>query len=205
MGSSIGSGRGGVEVRGGLERGRRRGNSCVMQQFADTNEGRVARAPAGTGGAGGGGDAGADALTRLVFDTGIQITRLSRREIRAHPEVSLSLSRLKTLSFLAGTPDASLSALAEHLLVGVPTASRLVDELVEQGLVDRRSDPDDRRRLLLRSTPAGAEALAAAAAPAHRRIEALLDTLGAAERAQVRAGFDVVHRLVQAAADDPDA
>lgn len=43
-------------------------------------------------------------------------------------------------------PEASLSALAENLGVSRPTASVLVDRLVQRGLVARGTDPAERRR-----------------------------------------------------------
>jgi DNA-binding MarR family transcriptional regulator len=47
--------------------------------------------------------------------------------------------------------------IAKHLGVGEPTASHLVDKLVQAGLVDRSEDPMDRRRAIVRLSLAGEE------------------------------------------------
>jgi DNA-binding MarR family transcriptional regulator len=52
-----------------------------------------------------------------------------------------------------------VSDLARVLGVTAGTASILIDRLVERGLVDRRQDPDDRRRHRCRLTPAGEQLL----------------------------------------------
>ena len=47
--------------------------------------------------------------------------------------------------------------IARHLGIGEPTASHLIDRLVQAGLVDRSEDPMDRRRAIVRLSPAGEE------------------------------------------------
>ena len=58
--------------------------------------------------------------------------------------------------------DLRCSALAHRLGVDVSVASRQIAVLVRLGYVERRPDPQDGRASLLRLTPAGTEALAAA-------------------------------------------
>ena len=66
--------------------------------------------------------------------------------------------RVKALLQLAGGP-LSVSGLAEAVSVDAPYATLIVDTLEERGLVERRSDPADRRRKLVELTPAGQEAI----------------------------------------------
>ena len=49
--------------------------------------------------------------------------------------------------------------LAQRLGVGAPVLSRQIAELVEQGLVVRRKDPDDGRAQLVALTPSGVDKL----------------------------------------------
>lgn len=51
----------------------------------------------------------------------------------------------------------SFSVMSERLLRDKPTVTRVVDILVREGLVVREEDPDDRRRLTVRLTSAGAQ------------------------------------------------
>lgn len=53
----------------------------------------------------------------------------------------------------------SIGDVASTLVIDPSTASRLVDQRVSEGLLERTSDPADRRRAVLRLTAAGRELL----------------------------------------------
>ena len=61
----------------------------------------------------------------------------------------------------------------------------LLDELQEQGLVERQRDPTDRRRHLVRMTPDGTKTLRRMRAIARRNEDEFLDPLSEEERAQL--------------------
>jgi MarR family transcriptional regulator, lower aerobic nicotinate degradation pathway regulator len=61
----------------------------------------------------------------------------------------------------------------------------LLDELQEQGLVERQRDPNDRRRHLVRMTPDGAKALRRLRALARRNEDEFLEPLSEDERVQL--------------------
>ena len=63
----------------------------------------------------------------------------------------------------------------------------LLDELEDRGLVERRRDPADRRRHIVRLTPAGKRALAKLRALARQLDDEFLATLDEDERAQLHA------------------
>ncbi|MFI7424935.1 MarR family winged helix-turn-helix transcriptional regulator [Nonomuraea sp. NPDC049684] len=50
-------------------------------------------------------------------------------------------------------PSLSVSELADRMGMSLPTASELVGDLSRAGLVERREDPDDRRRTLVSLAP----------------------------------------------------
>lgn len=81
------------------------------------------------------------------------IKRLQRDEV--FDEVSLK--EYDVLYSLSKWRDrwSKLSTLTQTILLTQPSISRLVDRLVTRGLIERTSDPDDRRGVLLRLTPAG--------------------------------------------------
>lgn len=86
---------------------------------------------------------------------------LSKRVEVALGTVDLTLPQYRVLGLLAEGSSAA-SGLADRLAVRRPSITALIDGLVARGLVDRRQEEDDRRRVALRITPAGARILAEA-------------------------------------------
>jgi DNA-binding MarR family transcriptional regulator len=123
------------------------------------------------------------------------VARFLRAQMRGYGKPHLSLSQLRVLYFLRRRSQASLSEVADYLDVTRPTMSTMVDRLVQRGLVDRVSDPQERRRVILSLTPLGS-------AEMERVYDATLQTVGdrlaalsAAELQQVQAGLVVLGRL----------
>jgi len=137
-----------------------------------------------------------DRIAQLCVETGIRLVRLARRAVRESPVTTLTPSRLRALAYLDDNPSACLSDLAEHLIVGSPTASKLVDDLVARRLIERSPDGVDRRRLMLRVTSAGRTALRTAARPAQDSLRTLVERLSGEERIRVRAGLETLLPLL---------
>ncbi|MER7921408.1 MULTISPECIES: MarR family transcriptional regulator [unclassified Streptomyces] len=90
----------------------------------------------------------------------------------------LSLHQLRALRALDAAPGLNLTALAERLDIGLPTASRLCDRLEAAGLLDRALHPEKRREVRLRLTVPGRRVLDDVA---ERRTQALTIALTAME------------------------
>src|SRR6266536_982420 len=83
------------------------------------------------------------------------IMRYIRIEMRRSRGSDLTVPQFRTLAFLTTNEGASLSSLADHIGLTLPSASKLVDGLVERKLVQRKTCPDDRRRMTLLLTGSG--------------------------------------------------
>jgi len=90
-----------------------------------------------------------------VLDVIPLVMRSLREEFRSHRGQDLSIPQYRTLMHLRRLPGASLSDIADHLGVTLPSASSLVDGLVARGLVDRQACASDRRKVRLALTAAG--------------------------------------------------
>ena len=75
---------------------------------------------------------------------------------RAWLQIELTLPQLRCLFVVSDQGPIPIGGVAAQLGIGLPSASALVDRLVEQGFVQRREDPHDRRRSLASATEAGA-------------------------------------------------
>jgi 4'-phosphopantetheinyl transferase len=79
----------------------------------------------------------------------------------------LTMQQLRVLGFVAKEPGLAGHELGTRLGVSAPTASGLVDRLVEKGLLSRADDPDDRRVRRLHVTTAGMDLI--------RQMDSLLE------------------------------
>lgn len=71
-------------------------------------------------------------------------------------ERGLSMSRFRVLLHLDTGPGINMSRLQSHMMLASATITGLVDSLVNDGLVVRWRDDEDRRMVYLRLTEAGA-------------------------------------------------
>ena len=86
--------------------------------------------------------------------------------------------------------DAQASIMADHLAVSRPSVTAVVDGLVARGLVDRRHDNHDRRRVGHSITEEGRRLLDAADATLDQTLDEILDySTGAAARRIALQGF----------------
>jgi len=99
--------------------------------------------------------------------------------LRAREPV-LSQARYNALRILrgAGASGLSCSDIADRLLLGPSDVTRLVDPLVRGGFVTRRPSPADRRVVLQRLTPRGAELLSVLAEDLSQVYDAFAEGLG---------------------------
>ncbi|MFJ8464727.1 MarR family winged helix-turn-helix transcriptional regulator [Streptomyces swartbergensis] len=101
----------------------------------------------------------------------------------------LSVSQLRALRALQTAPGLNLTALAERLEVGLPTASRLCDRLEAAGLLERTLHPFNRREVQLCLTTNGLHVLTDVAERQRRALAAVLGVMDPAERAALSRGM----------------
>lgn len=107
------------------------------------------------------------------------VARLLRRDFeRATVDSPLTLAQARALVLIGRNPGVRQVELAELLEVQPITLARLVDQLADTGLVERRPDPDDRRAYRVHLLPAAEPHLA------HIR------SVGTRLRARALAGLD---------------
>jgi DNA-binding MarR family transcriptional regulator len=76
--------------------------------------------------------------------------------LKAVGSLELTITQTKLLHYLNETgPELSLGEAAEQLQVSLPAVSRLVDDLVRRGMVERHEDAADRRMKRVRLTESG--------------------------------------------------
>lgn len=71
----------------------------------------------------------------------------------------VTVKQLKVMLLLSRHKRETVTTLARQLDVHISTVTGILDRLVQQGLVKREEDPDDRRHVISRLTPEGEEVL----------------------------------------------
>ena len=84
----------------------------------------------------------------------LSVTRLARR-LRQESGSGYSPSQLSALAVIDNHGPLTLGALADHERVAPPSITKVVAKLEAEGLVQRTTDPSDRRVTHVATTPAG--------------------------------------------------
>ena len=134
----------------------------------------------------------ADECARIIVDTVPAVMRRIRERMRRHGPPSLSIPQFRALGFLDRNPGACLSELSDHLGIARPTASVIVDRLVQRHLVVRTDDPQERRRVALRLTPTGLQLLEQARSATRAWIATVLTGLSEESLQRMAAGLTLM-------------
>jgi DNA-binding MarR family transcriptional regulator len=127
-------------------------------------------------------DPDGESLTELFWAVARRL-RHRTRETLAPWNVSPSQSR--ALGVLQRHGALRPGALAEQLRIAARSATELVDDLQERGLVERRPDPADRRATLVALTDAGTSAAEAIGSARREEGERFFRSLSPADRADL--------------------
>jgi DNA-binding MarR family transcriptional regulator len=123
------------------------------------------------------------------------VFRVIRAELRKHGAKEMSVPQYRTLAFVYRNEGASLSEVGDYIGLTLPTMSLLVDGLVARGLVSRRTDPEDRRRMTLTLTEAGRARRESARAATMANLEERLRQLSASDRSTITAAMRMLSEL----------
>lgn len=145
--------------------------------------------------------AGAYALTDVVA----RLRRVLRSSIRSeYPWESLPMAQVELLQSLAEHSPARVGDLAARLRLAPSTVSGLIGQMMAAGLVERGTDPADRRAAVVDLSANGRQQLADWHAAHRRRIAAALGELESGEQAAIDAALPALSHLVDRLAAQRD-
>ncbi len=136
--------------------------------------------------------------TKLIKEI-IQLQQQTGHALGQHaPEawldLSLTIGQLKSLFFIDFAGSTNFKKLATALGVTPPNVTRIVDRLVEQGLVSREGNPEDRRMLFLKTTDRGKALLAKLRESRISRMSGILAKLTLEELTALAKGLSALAR-----------
>ena len=128
-----------------------------------------------------------------------QLLRVAKRLLgyfyRRFNECDISPGKYSVLCELLALEDSQAvtpSILAAHIGVSRPTVTGLIDGLVRQGYVARRTDADDRRSVTLTLTDSGRDFIGSLLPRQFGTMAGLVETLGPERRRQLRAILEIL-------------
>lgn len=122
-----------------------------------------------------------------------RFTEVAHRWVADGPAERAEVARRKLLAAIQELQPATLNEVSAALERGAPAVSRSVDTLVRAGLVERREDPENRRRLALRLTQSGRDEISRSpSANANLRIK--LERLAHSELRAVERAIEIMER-----------
>jgi DNA-binding MarR family transcriptional regulator len=116
--------------------------------------------------------------------------------------LELTFAQARALFMLAARKELTVSQLAKLLDVGNPTASILVQQLVERELVTRTEHPTDRRHTIIRLSPKGAEIGAGRRKERERQWQRWLSHLSDEELNALARGLTAIVAVVKKELED---
>jgi MarR family transcriptional regulator for hemolysin len=136
-----------------------------------------------------------DTCAHDLMDTAPKIVQAIRVEMRRGRGSDLSIAQFRTLGFIQRNPDSSLSDLADHMGLTLPSVSKLVDGLVKQKLITREESVADRRRLTLVLTQNGESIVNSARVNAQANLARILSGLTTDELTTIHQAMKLLYPL----------
>jgi DNA-binding MarR family transcriptional regulator len=122
------------------------------------------------------------------------LMREIRAEMRAAAPPGFTVPQFRVLIFAHKRHEPSISEVAAHLGVSVPTASVTVERLAREGMLRTRPTPDNRRRRSIELTAEGRRAVERALRASTLAFAQRLGALSAAEQTHVAQALSLIEQ-----------
>lgn len=136
-------------------------------------------------------------MTHLSTDFRVAVNRLSRTLRAQKADSTMSDAVFSALARLHREGPLTLADLSRHEGVTPPSMTKTVAALVERGLATKADHGDDRRKVLIAATPAGADVVVETRRRRDDWLTPRLAVLTPAERRVLTEATDIMRRLAQ--------
>jgi DNA-binding MarR family transcriptional regulator len=138
-------------------------------------------------------------LIRQIIELRRRVNQVIRdRTLDSWVKLSLTIPQLKSLFYVSQHGKVNISGLASGIRVTPANVTGIVDRLIEQGLLTRMPDPDDRRVLWLEVTNKGKTLVDDLREGRANEMRRILDELTEEELSIVAHGFNLLVRAAEA-------
>jgi DNA-binding MarR family transcriptional regulator len=133
-------------------------------------------------------------LAALIRPSLLRLTRLVRNQ---RVDMSVTLTQLSAMATLEKRGPLTPGELAAQERVQPPSMTKVLAHLEEQGFVQRRAHPSDRRQVIIALTKGGVELLASERRARDAWLSRRLETLTADERELLEQVIPVLDKLAE--------
>ena len=113
-------------------------------------------------------------------------------------KIDMTIPQIKTLALLENAGSMRMSGIANYLGGTMSATTSIIDRLVDKDLIERDSDPNDRRLVMCRLTNAGHRTITRFWRAGTVRVQPFLDGLDLEELEIVLAGLGLIRRESEA-------
>ena len=124
------------------------------------------------------------------------------RRLDEWESLDMTIPQIKTLILLERMGPMRMGSISTYLERALSATTTVVDRLVEKNLVDRSSDPEDRRVVLCELTDTGREAISRFWRIGSDRIQLVADSLDTQQLETVVQGLELIRWAEQQAQED---
>lgn len=135
------------------------------------------------------------AAAQQVLEAVPLVMRTIRGQLRSHRSADITVPQFRTMGYIDQNDGASLSDLATHIGLTLPSMSKLIDGLVSRKLVTRTTHHLDRRRICLSLTPLGRDELREAHSSTEKYLADAMSGLDASELKTLAQAMQVLKGL----------
>lgn len=134
-------------------------------------------------------------IIELMFEVG----RLMKGNMGVESHfANLSMLQMQALLFLASNPNSTMSEIAKHFSIELPSATSLINKLHKQELIARQEDKEDRRKICIVLTEKGVELLKEGKKIRSQKMEAALSYLTDTDKQDME---KILEKVVRALGD----
>lgn len=119
---------------------------------------------------------------RELLETVPLVMRDIHKQMRSRTSPDLTAPQFRTLSFIHRNEGASLTEVADHMGLKLPTMSKMVNDLFNKGYLQRKEQAVDRRRVKLVATARGVKIMTACRQGTLQYLSTQLYTVNASDR-----------------------
>ncbi len=132
---------------------------------------------------------------RAILEITPSIMRIIRGQMRSHRSPDLSVPQFRALAFIDRNEGASLSDVAGHIGLTLPSMSKMIDGLLARKLITRETHSADRRRMTLALTARGQTILKSAREATQDYLAEQLQSLSATDRGTVMNAMEILRPI----------